>query len=522
MSQTRRTGTRNGRALRGGSAALALAVWGCTDRANPGVWIGPADERRPIEVPPAPGTAPFPGDPAAERPASPLPGADLQLAPDAPRYYVDAAGDDAAPGSAQAPFASVQHALEVITSGEIVVRAGTYREHLVIPPASRGPDRVLALTAERGAILTSAGAAPGRHPDLVYLAGVEYVRIAGFTLIGGEPVDDASGIRVFGSGAHLALLRNEISGLRGASAMGITVYGSDGAGISDLAIEDNFIHDCEPAPSEALVVNGNVQRFRIAHNRVSDVNNIGIDVIAGERWLSSALPGSGQLIGNQVTRANSSYDGSAAGIYVDGASDMIVEKNRVSECDFGIEIGAENPQIRAERVLVRDNLIYANYRGGIIFGGYDQRRGRVAGADFLHNSLYANSRPDEVTAQGFPGQRNGEFIAQYADDCRAENNIFRAAPGAEQGDDIVAFWGDASLTLDHNLYFPARLAGAERDRQPMFADPRFADPQSGDLRLLPGSPAIDAALPVPDASDTDVDGDARNRSAPDLGAYERQ
>jgi len=501
-------------------AALGLAVWGCTDSANPGVVADPRPtEQRPIDVPPTFG-APPPG--RAPRPLEPVRGADAQLAADAPRYYVDATGNDASPGSAAAPFASLQHALELVSSGEIVVRAGTYREHLVIPPAPRGPDRVLALTGEPGALLTSVGAAPGLHPDLIYLEGVEYVRITGLTLIGSAPVDDASGIRIFGSGSNLAILNNEISGLRGQSAMGITVYGSDGAGITDLSIEDNFIHDCEPAPSEALVVNGNVRRFRIARNRVSDVNNIGIDVIAGESWLSSQLPAQGQLIGNQVTRANSRYDGSAAGIYVDGASDITVEKNRVSECDFGIEIGAENPQIRAERVLVRDNLVYANYRGGIIFGGYDQRRGRVTGAQFLHNSLYANSRPDELTAQGFEGERNGEFIAQYADDCRAENNIFRAAPGAEEGDDIVAFWGVASLTLDHNLYFPARLAGAERDQQPMFADPQFADPEGGDLRLLPSSPAIDAALPAPNASDTDADGDARNPSAPDLGAYERQ
>jgi parallel beta-helix repeat protein len=509
---------------RGWGAALALAVWGCTDRANPGVVVGtPPQQQRPIAVPPASGTPPFGAAPApAARPLDSTPGAELQLAANAPRYYVDAAGDDAAPGSAAEPFASVQHALEVVASGEIVVRAGTYREHLVIPPASRGPDRVLALTGERGAVLTSDGAAPGRYPDLIYLEGVEYVRITGFTLVGGAPVQDASGIRIFGSGAQLAILQNEISGLRGESAMGITVYGSDGAGIRDLSIEDNFIHDCEPAPSEALVVNGNVQGFRIAHNRVSDVNNIGIDVIAGERWLSSALPSQGQLLGNQVTRANSSYDGSAAGIYVDGASDITVEKNRVSACDFGIEIGAENPQIRSERVLVRDNLVYANYRGGIIFGGYDQRRGRVADAEFLHNSLYANSRPGELTAQGFAGERNGELIAQYAEGCRAENNIFRAAPGAEQGDEIVAYWGDASLTLEHNLYFPPRLAGAEGDGQAMFADPQFADPEGGDLHLLPSSPAIDAALPVPDASDTDVDGEARSPSAPDLGADEHQ
>jgi parallel beta-helix repeat protein len=503
-------------------AVLVLAVWGCTDRANPGVMLKPAKgQQRPIAVPPS-STPPPASAPAPARPPGSTPGADVELAPDAPRYYVDAVGSDAAPGSAAAPFASVQHALEVVTSGEIVVRAGIYREHLVIPPASRGPDRALALTGEPGALLTSVGAPPGQHADLIYLESVDHVRISGFTLIGSAPVDDASGIRIFGSGSNLAISNNEISGLRGQSAMGITVYGSDGAGITDLSIEDNFIHDCEPAPSEALVVNGNVQRFRIARNRVSDVNNIGIDVIAGERWLSTALPGQGQLIGNQVTRANSSYDGSAAAIYVDGASDITVEKNRVSESDFGIEIGAENPQVRSERVIVRDNLVYANYRGGIIFGGYDQKRGRVAGAELLHNSLYANSRPGEVTPQGFAGERNGEFIVQYADDCRAENNIFRASPGAEEGDDIVAFWGEASVTLDHNLYFPPRLAGAERDQQPMFADPQFADPEGGDLSLLPNSPAIDAALPVPDASATDVDGGARSPSAPDLGAYERQ
>src|SRR4051812_13823075 len=195
MMDTRATEKRrNGRVPRVWRAALALAVWSCTDSANPGVVADQRPkEQRPIDVPPTFGAPPSGGASApAERPREPVSGADVQLAADAPRYYVDATGNDAAPGSAGAPFASLQHALEVVSSGEIVVRAGTYREHLVIPPAPRGPDRVLALRGEPGALLTSVGAAPGPHPDLIYLEGVEYVRITGFTLIGSAPVEDAS------------------------------------------------------------------------------------------------------------------------------------------------------------------------------------------------------------------------------------------------------------------------------------------------------------------------------------------
>jgi len=48
-------------------------------------------------------------------------------------------------------------------------------------------------------------------------------------------------------------------------------------------IDGNEVYDCDPAPSEALTLNGNVDGFQVTNNVVHDVNTIGIDAIGGER-----------------------------------------------------------------------------------------------------------------------------------------------------------------------------------------------------------------------------------------------
>jgi hypothetical protein len=49
----------------------------------------------------------------------------------------------------------------------------------------------------------------------------------------------------------------------------------------------------------------------------------------------------------------------------------------------------------------------------------------------------------------------------------------------------------------------------------------FADPGNRDFHLMPGSPAVDAALPATIAAGVDLDGNDRPQGATaDIGAYE--
>ncbi len=80
---------------------------------------------------------------------------------------------------------------------------------------------------------------------------------------------------------------------------------------------------------------------------------------------------SGWCANNTVWNIHSVYDASAAGIYVDGGSDITVELNEVHHSDMGIEIGAENNGRIATKMIVQKNYLHDNDKWGLAFGGYD-------------------------------------------------------------------------------------------------------------------------------------------------------
>ncbi len=115
------------------------------------------------------------------------------------------------------------------------------------------------------------------------------------------------------------------------------------------------------------MVNGNVNHWRITHNRIHDNNNIGIDAIGFEPTLSGPARYSranrarngviaDNVIRNIISRGNPAYfeDGGwcncADGIYIDGGTGIRVERNQVVGNDIGIEVAAENaPRCRRPR-----------------------------------------------------------------------------------------------------------------------------------------------------------------------------
>jgi cysteine-rich repeat protein len=432
-------------------------------------------------------------------------------------------------------YASVQDALDVAAAGDTVrvcEVGGPYFEKIAFPASGNAVDGFITVEACPGErpVLDGTGVSGG---DMVLIANRNYVRIRGFEIRNNLGVNDGSGVRVIGAGSHIEILDNEIHEIRGQDAMGITVYGTEATAISDLVIDGNEIHHCDPFRSEALVLNANVTDFEVTNNVVRDVNNIGIDFIGGETDINpdpSLVARNGVCRGNIVIRANEKGGGYAGGIYVDGGRDIVIERNVVTGSDLGIEIGAENAGTVTSGIVVRDNFVYANDKVGIVFGGFSAGVGRVRDSFFLHNTTYGN----DTLQEGF-----GELWIQYAEDNVIRNNIFH---GTGQVPITYSENGNVGNIFDYNLWyspagaatefvwrntgyagFAAFQAGSSQDANGFFADPQFVAPAAGDLHLAQTSPAINAGDPgfVPAAGELDIDGGPRvNGAAVEIGADE--
>ena len=332
--------------------------------------------------------------------------------------HVAPQGNDSAEGSAAAPWRTIRHACDQAKPGDtIVVAPGIYAEKVIIE-RSGTVGQPIVLKGQPGAIISGKGVS---GPNMILIEDQSHVQVIGFEIRDNLEVKDGSGIRVEGKGSHIELRNNRIHNIRGRDAMGITIYGTNAKeALEHIVIDGNEVFECDPARSEALTLNGNVSNFKVTNNIVRDMNNIGIDFIGGEAWTSgdaSKVARNGLCKGNKVLRCRSAYGGGyAAGIYVDGGRDIVIEDNLITQCDLGIEIGAENKGTVTSGIVVRNNKIFLNDKAGLVFGGYESKAGRVKQCQFLNNLCYRNNRHHE--------DHNGELWIQWASENEVRGNTF--------------------------------------------------------------------------------------------------
>jgi hypothetical protein len=477
-------------------------------------------------------------------------------------FYVSTTGDDSNPGTQTAPWRTVQHAADIVRAGSTVnVRGGVYEELVSIKTSGNATDGYVTLRSYPGetAVLDAARFTPSGRQGILTIHSQSYVRIEGFEIRNFRTAEHRLaplGISVMGAGSHIELLKNNVHHIEqtfpgrdapgsGGNGFGIAVYGTDTkAPISELVIDGNEVHHLKTGSSESLVVNGNVTNFRITHNVVHDNNNIGIDVIGFERTapdpaVDQARDGvvSGNLVYNITSRGNPAYgdEENSDGIYVDGGTRILIEKNVMHDVDFGIELASEHKDRATSYITARNNLIYHSHTAGVSIGGYAPERGRTEHSTVVNNTLYENDTS---------GTGSGEFQMQWnmADNIFA-NNIVYAGPRC-----LIAVnksqvdKKQPPVTIDHNLYycasgskssawkeFAATLTGFEQyvqstgnDSHSLFLDPHFVDAATKDFHLRSDSPAIAAGttdgVPV---GELDIDGSPRVTSGHiDIGCYQ--
>jgi len=462
----------------------------------------------------------------------PLEGRTLLSATDA--FFVSVKGDDANPGTDAAhPWRHIQKAFDAATPGSTVtVLPGRYTEKPVVNVSGNATDGFITFQAQGKVIISGKGVA---GPNVVFIANRNYVRMAGFDIRDNLKVSDGSGIRVTESADHIELVNNRIHHITGVNAMGITVYGTEPTrGVSNLVIDGNEVYKCQPALSEAVSVNGNVHGFAVTNNYVHDNNNIGIDFIGGEgRCPDPAvdIARDGVCSGNRLTKNR--FRGTArmaAGIFVDGGQNIVVERNTTWKNDVGIGVGSVHAGHVATNVTVRDNFVYGNTKAGLSLGGADESEGRVQNCRLANNSLYRNGKPNIA---------GSEILVRWGSENVIENNLVSGNRGVPLLD---SQFGSVDNASNYNLFYSPdgptkshftwsgqayigldtfRVASAQ-DANSIFADPRLISPASGNLRVKLGSPVVDAGNPAYVTNgETDIDGQLRPLGAAvDIGADE--
>jgi hypothetical protein len=445
-------------------------------------------------------------------------------------FYVSPTGSDANPGTFAAPWRTIQKAASTVGAGSTVnIRAGVYREKVDVQVSGSAAGGYITFRSNPGetAILDGTGqgsfSADGFPVGLFQIKDHNYIVVSGLEIrnfIGRNSSTFPAGLYVGDTADHIRIVNNRIHHIRGSlnglfDGHGLAVYGTAAPGsINNILIDGNEVYDLKLGQSESVVVNGNVEFWTISNNYIHDSDNIGIDAIGFEGKSPDPVldqARDGLIATNTVVNINDNnnpayppMDNSANGIYVDGGTRIVIERNIVQKANVGIETASEHLGKLTSFVTTRNNLVYESTGPGASLGGYGVKRGSSDHCVFVNNTFWHND-----SLQTGSGELQVQFFPQ---DGTATGNLFanNIVVANNQGYLVIDHRGlsPPSLTLDYNLYqapngtefwqwngsnyhsFAAYQTGSRDDGHGVFADPSFVDTATGDFRLQAGSPAL--------------------------------
>jgi nitrous oxidase accessory protein NosD len=431
-------------------------------------------------------------------------------------WAVAADGSDEAAGTTDAPFLTVQHAVDISLPGDTVQLA-----------PGRYDGFVVRLAATQAAPLTILGAADGATtvvgsdalPNTVRITGAaSHVALEDLTITGSTGYRNAGvlvesvegpielrrlrlidnpgfGLNVYQS-KDVLLESSEVAG----NGTGVQVAG-DGAGV---VIQDNEIHD-------------NDLMIRNTPKSEADNDDYGAVGVSLSKTTGPVLVTRNRISGNRAASFDYAWDGGAVEIF--GASGVTVTENTIWDNEGVVETGTDGSSPCSGNRFVRNVAWGEPTRGrspGLLLRCGD-------GMLIAHNTLW------DLTDWSLLVRASGAYAGSI-EGARIMGNVF-----AMQGEDAVYDLTPnlpESLVIDDNLLWNPGGAGLARiggvsipvidslrapggyELHGLHADPRFVDAATHDLHLAADSPAIDAGVAIEGLVE------AHEGAAPDLGRWE--
>lgn len=473
-------------------------------------------------------------------------------------FYVSASGGkDTNPGTLALPWRTIQHAANNVRAGDTVyVRSGTYNEAVFMTASGSAAAGYITFENYPGEapIIDGTGLIPvNGESGLVNITNANFVVVNGFDIRNfktSSATEEPIGIYVSGYGSCIEILNNKVHNIvttvtsDDGDALGIAVYGTDGsASINNLIISGNQGYALTTGYSESMALTGNVQFFEVTNNAIHDNDNIGIDVAGFEGTsptVATDQARDGWITGNTVynitSAKNPAYGGGlgADGIYVDGGTRVVIERNLVHNVDIGIEMASEHEGRVTSYVTTRDNVIYSANLVGMSIGGYAATVGGTQYCTVANNTLFG----DDTTSSG-----SGELQIQYhASSNIIENNIMDATPQGLLLNNFIAS-SARPATVNANLYFSSvgsanaewvwnnvehngftsYVASTGNDKNSLFANPLFVDIGTQNFQVSLKSPAINDGMALGSLTIGNVDFAGNPRvvgGKVDIGAYQ--
>ncbi len=489
---------------------------------------------------------------------------------------IDTGLDDPGRGGSGAPYKTIRYAAAQAGSGAIVhIAPGIYYESDAIEI-----DKPLTLSGSQDEPVIIDANSDRR--TIIHVKNTGNVTIERLTLrnsIGKE----AKGIHVEGAGAGITIQNctfynigwvdrtelNRATTDESITANAIIVAGNQTTPLSNVHVLNNVVSECATGWGEAVTFTGNVSDFLVEGNTISKIANIGI--VAAGNYTYTNIPAHLNQARNGIIRNNEVFqcmspNGLSAGIYLDGALNCIVERNRVYQNGVGLSIGGEQPLLPGAPVVsghkVYNNLSYNNVVAGIVIGVHNNLHS-LQDTHVFNNTFFNNCSGEEINGvaevRGFSLEESGliytgEIHIQNTNGVSFANNIIHARNNRRV---LVALthYATTNFSSDYNLYYgdfsvngsavfditsipfnnlnggsyylgtlPLFQSATGLEAHSDFGDALFVNRSGYDLQLTALSPAIDMGDPsyASQYSGTiDFAGAARVYGGrPDAGAYE--